>query len=335
MNCPAVSILLPVRNEARFLPAALSSLLRQSFNDWELVAIDDGSTDRTGRLLDELATRDRRVRVWHRPPGGLVNALNFGLRRCRGDYVARMDGDDICHPDRLQRQKAALDRQPEIDLVSCRVRHFPRAQLSDGMLDYERWQNQHLRHEDMLRDLFVESPFVHPSVLFRRLRIIQLGGYRDRPWAEDYDLWLRMALAGCRFSRLPDTLVYWRDRPERVTRTAEQCTAEAFRSCKAHFLKQTFLHEQGEVTLWGAGIEGKAWRKALSMIGIRVCRWLEVDPRKLGQMIHQAPVETPDAFPAGGGKILVTVGSRGARRQIRSRCRQLELAEGVDYLCVT
>lgn len=335
MNQPAVSILLPVRNEARFLPAALDSLLRQSLENWELVAINDGSSDQTGSLLDELASRDRRIRVWHRPPSGLVSTLNFGLQQCRGDLVARMDGDDIAHPERLLRQCDELANHPDIDLTACRVRHFPRPQLSDGMLDYERWQNQHLRHDEMIRDLFVEAPFAHPSVMYRRQVISRLGGYHDQDWAEDYDLWLRMAQAGCRFSRRPETLLFWRDRPERLTRTASNCAPAAFRSCKAHYLRKGFLAEHSAVTLWGAGSAGKAWRKTLAATGIRVNRWLEVDPRKLGQTIHQAPVKAPHEFVAGTDKILVTVGSKGARQQIRDRCRKLGLIEGADYLCVT
>jgi hypothetical protein len=185
-----------------------------------------------------------------------------------------MDGDDIAHPDRLLLQKCELDNHPELDLIACRVRHFPRPQLTNGMRYYESWQNRQLQHPDIMRDLYVETPFAHPSVMYRRQSVARIGGYRDLDWAEDYDLWLRMALAGCRFSRLPDIMLYWRDRPERLTRTASNCTPAAFRACKAHYLKQDFLTGRAEVTLWGAGSEDKAWRKTLAAVNIRVSRWL-------------------------------------------------------------
>jgi hypothetical protein len=161
------------------------------------------------------------------------------------------------------------------------------------------------------------------------------GGYRQTGWAEDYDLWLRLAAAGVRFARLPETLLYWRDRPERLTRTAAHCTPEAFRACKAHHLKRGYLAGVEEVTLWGAGEEGKAWRKALAAEGVRVGRWVEVDRRKIGQRIHGAPVIAIDALRPGGGMTLVTVGAKGARAQVRAFARQAGLVEGRDFLCVT
>jgi glycosyltransferase involved in cell wall biosynthesis len=332
---PRVSILMPVRNEERHLPAALASLFRQSLNDWELVAVDDGSTDGTAGILRAAARGDRRVRVLSRPPAGLVPALNAGLSLCRAPLVARMDGDDICHPRRLEDQVRLLAKMPGLTLAACAVRHFPRPGLQGGMKAYEKWQNALLHHDEICRDLFVESPFAHPSVVFRREAVERVGGYRDRGWAEDYDLWLRLAAQGARFARLPRTLLFWRDRPERLTRTAGHCTLEAFRACKAHHLKKGFLQEEKTVTLWGAGLEGKAWRKTLSAEGIAVNRWAEVDPRKIGQTIHGAPVVPLDELSPGVGKILVTVGAKGARSQVRSWACKAGLIEGRDFLCVT
>ncbi|PLX86043.1 MAG: glycosyl transferase [Desulfuromonas sp.] len=332
---PAVSVLLPVRNESRFLPAALASLQRQTLTDWELVAVDDGSTDATSAILAETARRDRRVRVLSRPPEGLVAALNAGLEACRAPLVARMDGDDVCHPQRLALQEKALRKNPALDLLACGVRHFPRPTLQEGMQYYERWLNGLLCHGEIARDLYVESPFAHPSVLFRRKAVLATGGYRDLGWPEDYDLWLRMARHGARFGRLPQTLLYWRDRPERLTRTAPHCSPQAFRDCKVHHLKKYYLRGEAEVTLWGAGIEGKAWRKALQAEGIKVDRWVEIDPRKIGQTIHGAAVVTPDALRPGSGKVLVTIGARGARQQVRERAEGLGLKEGKDFVCVT
>lgn len=335
MSPPLVSILLPVRNEERLLPAALASLARQTLTDWELVAVNDGSTDATGAILDNAAGNDPRVRVLHRPPAGLVASLNAGLEACRAPLVARMDGDDLCHPLRLQLQTTFLDKHPAITLLACRVRHVPRQTLSDGMRAYETWQNRLLEHDDIMRDLYVESPFTHPSVMFRRDAVRALGGYRDRGWPEDYDLWLRMARSGSRFARLPETLFFWRDRPERMTRTADEYTLNAFRNCKVDHLRQAFLARVAETTLWGAGTEGKAWRQVLHREGIAVRRWIEVDPRKIGQIIHGAPVVGIEALGPGHGKILVTVGAKGAREQIREFARSKGLDEGVDFLCVT
>ena len=335
MTNPDLSILLTVRNEERFLPAALASLFRQTLRNWELVVVDDGSSDATATILDAAADRDPRVRVLHRPPTGLVAALNAGLDACRAALVARMDGDDICHPRRLEKQAAYLDAHPGVTLAACQVIQVPRQLLSAGMRAYENWQNSLLDHNQISRDLYVESPFVHPSVIYRRDAVLAVGGYRDTGWPEDYDLWLRLARTGARFARLPEVLFYWRERPERFTRTAPSCTLAAFRACKAHHLRQTFLGGVAEVTLWGAGIEGKAWRQALLAEGLAVRSWIEVDPRKLGQVIHGAPVVGIDALVPGSGRALITVGAKGARAQVREIAAQRGLVEGTDFLCVT
>jgi len=332
---PQISILMSVRNEERFLPATLASLQRQSLPDWELVAIDDGSSDATPQLLAAAAAADARIRFFPRPANGLIDALNFGLQQCRSELVARLDGDDVCHPRRLELQLASLRDQPSLDLVASRVRHFPRPQLSDGMLAYETWQNALLDHDAIMRDLFVESPFTNPSVVFRRQAVLEAGGYLETGWAEDYDLWLRLAAAGCRFARRPETLLYWRDSPKRLTRTDAAFSLQAFRRCKAHYLRRGYLAGCDAVTLWGAGQEGKAWRLTLLELGVTVERWIEIDPRKIGQLIHGAPVAGLDALAPGQGKLLVTIGAKGARQQVRDWADRRGLIEGVDYLCVT
>jgi len=326
---------MPVRNEERFLPAALDSIRRQTLTSWELVCVDDGSDDSTPRILADAARNDCRVRVVSAPARGLVPALNAGLADCRAPIVARMDGDDIAHPRRLDRQAALLETDPVLDLVACGFRHFPRHRVGSGMLAYEAWQNSLLTHDAIIRDLFVESPFVHPSVMFGKRCVEAVGGYRDLGWAEDYDLWLRLAAAGARFGRLPEPLLFWRERPERATRTMAEYGASAFRACKAHHLRRGFLKGIDAVILAGAGLEGRAWSRTLAAEGVGVACWVDVDPKKIGRVLHGAPVVGPGEVAPGTGKMLVTVGTRGARQQVREWALGAGFREGEDFLCVT
>ena len=334
MNRPAISILMPVRNEERYLPAALASLQAQTCNDWELLAVDDGSTDGTPSIL-AAAAADPRVKVVQNQGNGLVTALNTGLTQCQAPLVARMDGDDICHPRRLAKQLAMMTADGAIGLAAASFRHFPRRQLKIGLLAYEEWQNSLLSHEQILADMFVESPFVHPGVMFRKSVVTGVGGYRDMGWAEDYDLWLRLAAAGVRFARTAEPLVYWRDRPERATRTMAEYSGDAFRKCKLHHLRSGFLQGATEVTLAGAGKEGRTWQRLLVENGIKVTRWVDVDPKKHGKILHGALIIPPREIVPDNGKLLVTVGTRGARAGIREWARQAGLVEMKDFICVT
>jgi len=331
---PQVSILMPLRNEERYLPGALDSLYRQTFTNWELVAVDDGSNDQTAAILAEAARRDRRVQVIRREGGGLVAALNAGLKACRAPLVARMDGDDICHRRRLELQCAYLDAHPDTGLVACNFRHFPRTGLKQGMIDYETWQNGLTDHSLIIRDLLVESPFVHPSIMTRRTILEELGGYHDNSWPEDYDLWLRMAAAGVQFARLPHTLLFWRDHPERATRTMDEYALHAFRACKCHHLLHGFLRNNREIVIAGAGLEARAWQRLLAAADVTVSTWLDVDPRKIGRILHNAPVISPEELHLDGRKMIVAIGVRGAREQFRSVAEVRGWQEGVDFICV-
>jgi len=331
---PAVSILMPVKNEGRFLETALRSLRLQAHKNWELVAVDDGSGDDTPRILAAAASCDPRVRVLETGGRGLVAALNMGLAACRAPLVARMDGDDVSHPHRLARQVSFMAAHEPVGLLACSFRHFPRHDVKSGMLGYEQWQNGLLTHEAIMADLFVESPFVHPSVMFRRHEVEGVGGYRDMGWPEDYDLWLRLAAAGTRFARLCGTLFFWRERPDRATRTSPAYAPEAFRHCKLHHLRAGFLKGEREVILAGAGLEGRAWYRLLLEEGVRIASWVDVDPRKIGRMLHGAPVLATNQVRANGVKLLMTVGSRGAREVVRQSSFRAGFREGISSMCV-
>jgi glycosyltransferase involved in cell wall biosynthesis len=325
---------MPVRNEKSYLPATLDSLYRQTLANWELIAVDDGSSDATPQILAAAAGHDVRVRVIRREGGGLVAALNSGLEECRAPLLARLDGDDICHPRRLELQAAYLEAHPDTGLVACNFRHFPRTGLKQGMIDYESWQNGLTGHSSIIRDLFVESPFVHPSIMTRRTIMEDAGGYHDNGWAEDYDLWLRMAAAGVHFARLPQTLLFWRDHPERATRTLDEYALHAFRACKCHHLLNCFLKGCPDVVIAGAGLEARAWQRLLAAARVTVSAWLDVDPRKIGRILHKAPIISPDELHLNSRKMIVAIGVRGAREQFRSVAKRRGWQEGMDFVCV-
>ena len=144
---------MPVRDAASYLPACIKSIERQSLADFETIIVDDGSTDNTAALLDEWSRRDKRVKVARTPRRGIVEALNTGLEMCAAPLVARMDGDDVMHADRLRSQCAAFARKPELCVVASRVRPLATEPLRAGMREYLAWQNQLLSPEAIAADL--------------------------------------------------------------------------------------------------------------------------------------------------------------------------------------
>ena len=330
---PRVSVLLPARDAADTLPAALASLRRQTWSDWECIVVDDGSRDRTREVAVAVAAEDRRVRVVPTPPRGLVAALGAGLARCRGEYVARLDADDLMRRDRLAAQVAALDRTPGLAAVGSHVRFFPRAGLSDGLRAYERWLNSVDSPARVRAEAFVECPVAHPSVLARRT-VLTTVGYRDQGWPEDYDLLLRLLAAGHEIGVVPRRLLAWRDGPSRLTRTHPAYGLDRITACKASFLAAGFLAGGERYVLWGYGGTGRALARALRRHGKHPSHVVEVHAGRLGNVIHGAPVVPPAALAElPRGRLVASVAGEAARSEIRAFLAALSWVETRDFVC--
>jgi len=329
---PRIAILLPVRDAAPTLDAALESLWRQTVRDFEVVAVDDGSTDRGPDILARHARRQPRLRVLSTGPRGLVPALETARAATGAPNLARMDADDLCHPDRLRRQLAYLEAHPRVAAVGCRVALFPRRRLGAGWRRYQAWLNGLLTPEDHARECFVESPLAHPSVLLRAEAVDAAGGYQDRGWAEDYDLWLRLAAAGWGLAKVPATLLAWRHGPGRHSLTSPRYHRRAFLRARAHYLARHPVLAGGRTALWGVGTTGRDLARRLGEHGIRVSQFYEVDPKRIGTRFLDAPVVSWLRLePAGRLPLVVAVGAPGARGLIRAEARRQGYREGRDF----
>ena len=218
-SVPSVSVLMPVYNGEEYLAEAIESVLSQTFSDLEFVIINDGSTDGTGRILADYEQRDERIRVIHRENRGLAAALNQGLDLARGGYIARMDADDVSHPERLAIQVAYLDSHPEVGLVSADCHLIdPVGVITGGPLLQSPLAGAHVEWE-----LYWGNPIVHPSVVFRATVVRSCGGYPTgfSYYSEDYALWLRMVTV-TRIAVLQRTLLYLRKHPGSVTMVASR-----------------------------------------------------------------------------------------------------------------
>lgn len=230
---PRVSVIIPAYNAQRYLVEAVESTLAQTFTDFECIVVDDGSTDRTPRLLDELSRRDSRVRPLRIPHGGIVEALNAGLHAARGELVARMDADDICVPERLAIQVRFMDQHPECMALGAKV------MLVDPY-GSDLWEiDVKTDHEEIEADLLRGNGWAlfHPTAMLRKQAMLAVGGYRpEYQWSEDIDLFLRLAELG-KLANLPMALLRYRQHFASVNRTklelqlrrSERLLADAYR----------------------------------------------------------------------------------------------------------
>ena len=327
---------MPCYNREDTLEETLESIAAQSLDDFEVVAVDDGSTDGTASILSRWQAKDPRFRFLPVPHAGIIPALNAGLAAARADLIARMDADDRMYPTRLEKQVAYLEAHPGVALVSSHVAGFPAGKLRQGFQHYINWLNSLEAHEDICREIFVESPLCHPTVVFRKQLVLDLGGYQERGWPEDYDLWLRMAAAGCRFAKLPEVLLDWREHPDRLTRIDSRYSLENFIRAKAHYLTIGPLANRDAVFIWGAGMHGRRLSKHLLRAGVPLKAFVDIDPKKIGRTRRDRPIISPEDLPAWWADcqnpvVLAAVGAAGARELIRTQLEQLDLREAQDW----
>lgn len=336
-HTPAVSVLLPFYNAAPTLERAVRSIMEQSFTDWELLLLDDGSTDNSLALAQPLAANDSRIRIcsdgMHH---GIVQMLNTGIAAARAPLLARMDADDWSHPERLAKQVEYLRAHPETGLVSCAVQHEGHA-TQQGYALYIEWINGLLTHEQLLLNRFTESPFAHPSVLFRRSLTEQYGAYRDGAFPEDYELWLRWFEAGVQMAKLPEVLMHWNDLPGRLSRTDERYKREAFFRCKAgylfHELQRTVLQTGRPIWFCGAGRLSRKNSSYLTALGVTPAGYIDIDPKKIAKTIGGLPVIPPEQVVTLADPFIISfVGNRGAHAWIRNFLQRLGKKEGIDFI---
>jgi glycosyltransferase involved in cell wall biosynthesis len=173
---PALSVLLPVRNAGPYLRRSLASLEVQTFRDYEIVAVDDGSTDGSGERLERASRREPRLTVLRAPAQGLPATLNLALENARSPILVRHDADDVSHHERFAIQYRHLVEHRDVAVVGCRVRLFPKTMVTRGMRRWCDWHNVLLTHEDITRDLLMESPLAHGSAMMRRESVERVGG---------------------------------------------------------------------------------------------------------------------------------------------------------------
>jgi glycosyltransferase involved in cell wall biosynthesis len=223
---------MPAYNAERYLHEAVASVLTQSFEDFECIIVDDGSIDHTPSYLAELSERDGRIRPIRIAHGGIVEALNAGVREARGELLARMDADDICLPNRLEKQVRYLDGHPECVAVGSTVMLVDPFNSALGEIPVKN------DHEQIEADLLRGNGWAifHPTAVIRTDVLRQIGGYRrEYQWSEDIDLFLRLAEHG-KLANLPEPLLRYRQHFSSVNRTklelqrnrSERVLAEAY-----------------------------------------------------------------------------------------------------------
>jgi glycosyltransferase involved in cell wall biosynthesis len=324
-----VSVVMPVYNAEATVHQALDSVRTQTFQSLEIIVVNDGSTDNSLEILRQQPD----IKLLDHSHRGIVPALNDGLTAASGNYIARMDADDLCHPERIEQQASFLDAFPDIGIVGCRVSFSGNREQQAGYAAYVDWTNSLIDPDDIALNRFIESPFAHPSIMFRRELFEQFGAYRDGPFPEDYELWLRWMANGVKAAKVDQELLAWSDPPNRLSRTDPRYNIAAFYETKAEYLalwlKKNNPHHP-EVVIWGAGRITRKRAAVLEQYGIRITQYIDLKSRTLNcgtPVIHHTDIPDPNTC-----FILPMVGKRGARKKIRAFLKDRGFTEGKNCI---
>ncbi|MCE2612034.1 glycosyltransferase [Flavobacteriaceae bacterium D16] len=286
---PLVSILMPFRNTEKYLKDCLDSILKQDYTNWELLAVNDHSSDKSESIVKQYAHRDNRIKLLQNDGKGIIPALRTAYAKSSGAYISRMDSDDIMVPEKIATLIAGLIQEGPGHLAVGQVKYFSERGISNGYARYEKWINDLTLSGDNFGEIYKECVIPSPCWMVLREDLDASGAFRPNRYPEDYDLTFRFYERGLKCLPCKEVLHFWRDYDTRTSRTSEHYAQNYFLDIKLHyFLKLDYCNKR-PLVLWGAGNKGKTLAKGLKQRGIPFT-WLCDNPKKIGKSIYDIPL---------------------------------------------
>lgn len=328
---PKVSILIPFKNTAAYLKECLESILAQTYTNWEVLAIDDHSTDQSTKIVVAFAQKDSRIKVHSNLGAGIIEALRTAYDRSMGDFVTRMDSDDIMTPNKLDVMVSSLEKYGEGHLAVGMVKYFSDRGISDGYDRYEKWLNGLTVQGTNYNEIYKECVIPSPAWMAYRSDFDACGAFIPDRYPEDYDLAFRFYENGVKCIANDQLLHYWRDYDTRTSRTSEHYAQNYFLDIKLHYFLKLEHDSNRPLTVWGAGNKGKEIAKGLLKRGIPFY-WVCDNPNKIGKEIYGQEMRHFDSLKTlKAPQSIITVANADAQHMIRAYFNTIDQKPMLDY----
>lgn len=285
MRTPLISILMPVKNAGLFLEDCISSILNQTETRWELIAVNDESTDNSREILDSFAAKDDRIRVYNSYDSGIIPALRMAFSLSTGPLITRMDADDRMAPNKLRVLSQNLLNSGKGHIAIGQVKYFTdHGNIGDGYRKYENWLNGLTATGTNYSEVYKECVIPSPCWMVHRMELERCGAFNPDTYPEDYDLCFRFRKARLKPIPCKQVLHYWRDHPERTSRNDPNYADNTFLHLKLYWFLRS-ENPRRTIILWGAGSKGKRIAKELVTKEIPFY-WVCDNPKKIGKEIY-------------------------------------------------
>ena len=305
-----VSIIIPYKNAAFFIAECIDSVINQSHEMWELILVNDNSSDESKSIVKQYCKVDQRIKSYNSNGIGIINALRKGYNHSKGNYITRMDADDIMHIDKIKLLRKALIKSGENHVSIGLVNYFSSNKiLGDGYIKYAKWLNYLTENKLNFSEIFKECTVPSPCWMIHRNDFNKIGGFENDKYPEDYDLALRMYINGIKISNVNVVIHQWRDHNLRTSRTDSKYDFKNFIPLKIEYLLKQ--KNNNSIVLWGTGKKGKLIAKEL-MKKEHDFIWITDNANKqgkeiYGQLIHETKFLKKEIFKT----IICGVSSRG------------------------
>jgi len=327
-----ISILMPVFNAASFLKACLNSIREQSLKDWELLAVDDHSTDNSAVILTKFAAMDNRIHFLKNKKKGIIPALRLAFEHSGGDFITRMDADDLMPVDKLAHLHTTLLEKGPGHVVTGTVNYFSDTGLGDGYKKYESWLNGLVLHHTHFKELYRECVLPSPAWLIHRTDLIAAGAFNGNRYPEDYDLCFRFFEQGFKIVGIPETVHLWRDHPDRTSRNDPTYADQNYLDLKLYWFTKLHYDTRRPFAIWGAGKKGKLMARYFLEQSLSF-HWITDNSKKQGINIYDQILTAPEALFSKQTNLIIgiAVATPSAREEIENFLHEKNKQEGVDY----
>ncbi len=319
---------MPVKNTELYLEECLNSIINQTETNWELLAVNDRSTDGTLAILNRFSKLDNRIQVFQNQESGIIEALRLAYSKSKGNYITRMDADDVMPNTKLERLKQLLQTNGNGYVATGLVNYFADYPIGNGYQKYQDWLNRLTQNGTNFSEIYKECPVPSPCWMVHRDDFNKCEAFLPNRYPEDYDLAFRFYKYGLKVISCSETLHLWRDYSHRTSRTDDNYADNTFLDLKLHYFLQLEHQKENTIVLWGAGNKGKTIAKKLTEQNIPF-QWVCNNPKKIGKHIYNTLLTSEDTITNSLNlQFIITVANPKEQEEITS---QLKIINATDY----
>ncbi|GAA4237779.1 glycosyltransferase [Postechiella marina] len=327
-----ISILIPFKNTENFIAECVTSIIKQNYTNWELLIVDDGSTDSSYTIVKKLADKDLRINLLKNPGKGIIDALKFAFKTSKGKLITRMDSDDVMSSNKLNVLANSLLKHGKQHVALGLVNYFSKDGIKDGYKNYEIWLNNLTKTGSNYSEIYKECVIPSPCWMVYREDLEACGAFNFNTYPEDYDLAFRFYKHNFKCISCNEVIHNWRDYSSRASRTDEHYAENHFIPLKLNYFLDLDFDKNKTLILWGAGKKGKQIAKYLINKKINF-EWICDNPNKIGHNIY-GKILKPTTFlnKNKNTQSIITVANKTEQSQILDHLKSLDKKNIEDYV---